>query len=78
MHDTNERTDFLADMRRSRKGNLWRRTDDGRTATIFVNKYGAYSWCIADGTETQFSRHSFASERDAAADLLEHLDVEGY
>lgn len=49
--------------RRSKKGNLWRRMNDGTTITIFSQDIG-YGICIHDAS-TWFSRDAYESERDA-------------
>jgi hypothetical protein len=40
MPDLGEVSEFLERLRRSKRGNLWRCLDPGRTMTIFAAKYG--------------------------------------
>lgn len=65
---------FLASFRDSNKpGNIWTRYD-GKTISIFCNKYRKYQWCITDAATVTYSRESFASQEDAGYALLEMLE----
>jgi hypothetical protein len=53
--------------RRSTKGNLWRRLDDGTTVTVFARRDGTYARCVHTGGETDYSWERWATERAAVA-----------
>ena len=67
---------FLASMARSKKGNLWRRLDDGRNVTVFKDQFcERFLWCIASGRDdVVYSPDSYDTELGAVEALLEELD----
>jgi hypothetical protein len=62
------------DWRRSQKGNLWQRLDDGRAVTVFERDDGTYSWCIADEDGPTWSRSRYGTEEEALEAVEARLD----
>lgn len=66
---------WTAGFARSRKGNLWRRLDDGNRVTIVPGRHGGFDWLLSDdGNGTvERSPDSYRTERatiEAAWDVL--------
>jgi hypothetical protein len=59
--------------RRSRRGNLWRRLEDGRIATIFL-RHGCYRWVIMDEGRSTYSKEYYGSIPQAKAALNKTLE----
>lgn len=60
---------FMRSLRRSKKGNLWCKTQWGDTVTVF-RSYDKWRWCVvSDDEEKEFSPHGYKTE-DAAVFAL--------
>lgn len=65
---TTQRDEFRVDLlQRSKKGNLWC-SYQGLVVCVF-ERYGRFSWSIADTKGVRYSRKLYASEWDAAGAL---------
>jgi hypothetical protein len=65
---------FRDTLKRSRKGNLWKR-HGGFTVCVFANRRGGWSWSIVSrASDIIYSDRRFESEDDAVAELKENLD----
>jgi hypothetical protein len=68
-----QRAEFEAGFRRSRKGNLWRNFE-GLTATIFRRQGDDFfGWSIAGNEGVRFSNSGYESEEDALGALWSEL-----
>jgi hypothetical protein len=76
---TDDRLPLPLGWKRSRKGNLWKRLDDGRTATVFARPDGrGFSWCLHDGERPRYDPAAYELECDALDALnvaLEHEET---
>jgi hypothetical protein len=67
---------FAASLRRSRKGNLWRRLPTGETVSVFPRAEASWSYSVADERGVRYSKADYASEQEAVAALAAELGVE--
>jgi hypothetical protein len=65
---------FVATLRRSARGNLWREFG-GLTVTVFKRGEGSYAWCIAGSDGKRYSQAPYEDEHEAAMSLASELDV---
>ena len=59
--------------KRSRRGNLWQRFEDGTTITVFSWGEG-FRVCIHQGDEPLFLRSTYDTEEDAVEGAAEWLE----
>lgn len=68
---------FARSFERSRKGNLWRKFDDGGVVTVFPSAkhpdeytFGVYS----DAWGMEYSQETYRTEREALRAILERME----